>query len=235
MTKPGRITAALAALVGAAAFGTSLASAASDQITAVTFGGPSGCCSYSAPAYNLDTGAIAQFRNADPGVSHDVRAMQKGPDGKPLFESGRIKDATVPVDGTQYLAPGNYVFFCSIHGFQQMHATLTVSGGTPPVARPKIDLTIPGQTLAAVRRSGKVAVKVKAKTAARGVDLVVRKGARKLASKQGLKLAAGAARTLKLPLTGSGRAALKNAKSAGIVAQGTVPFGRPDTARRTLR
>jgi plastocyanin len=234
MTKPGRITAALAALVGAAALGTSLASAASDEITAVTAADPTDCCSYSAPAYNLDTGAVAQFRNADPGVTHDVRAMQKGPDGKPLFESGRIKDATVPVDGSQYLAPGSYVFFCSIHGFQQMHATLTVSGAGAPVARPKIDLTIPGQTLDAVRRSGKLTVKVKAKTAAQGVDLVVKKGARKLASKQGLKLAAGTARTLKLPLTGSGRAALRNARSAAIVAQGTVPFGRPDTAKRTL-
>jgi plastocyanin len=233
MRKPGRITAALAAMVGAAGLSATFASAASDQVVAVT---STPCCAFSAPSYNLDTGTVASFANADPDVSHDVTAyQQKGPDGKPLFDSGTIKDATVPVNGTQYLAPGSYVFFCTIHGFQQMHATLVVSGSGPPVARPKIDVTVPAQTLAGVRRSGKVKVKVRALTASDDVDLAVTKGARRLASAKGLNLPRGVTRTLRLPLTGSGRAAVKKGRSAAIAAQGTVPFGKPDTARRTLR
>ena len=233
MRKPGRLTAALAAIGAATALSATFASAASDQIVAVT---ASTCCSYSASAYSLDTGTVAGFLNSDPDVSHDVTAFrQKGPDGKPLFASPTVKNATVPVDGTQYLAPGSYVFFCTIHGFQQMHATLVVSGPGPPVARPKIDLTIPSQTLAGVRRSGKVKVRVGAVTASKGIALTVAKGARRIASAKNLNLAKGASRTLRLPLTGAGRAALKKGRSAGITAQGTVPFGKPDSTRRTLR
>jgi plastocyanin len=232
MRKPGRFTAALAALAIAAALSATFASAASDQIVAVT-GSP--CCSYSAPTYNLDTGTVASFLNADPDVSHDVRAVDKGPDGKPLFDTGLIKNATVPVDGTQYLAAGPYVFFCSLHGFQQMHATLVVSGSGSPVARPKIDVTIPAQTLLAVRRTGRLKVKVRAVTASQGVSVSVSKGARRIASAKDLNLAKGATRTLRLALTGAGRSALKKGKSAGVSAQGTVPFGKPDSTRRTLR
>ena len=233
MRKPGRLTAALAAIGAATAFSATFASAASDQIVAVT---STPCCSFSAPSYNLDTGTVASFTNADPGVSHDVQAFKlKGPDGRPLFGTGKIKDATVPVDGTQYLAPGSYVFFCTIHGFQQMHATLVVSGPGSPVARPRIDLAVPSQTLAGVRRSGKVKVRVRAVTASKGIALSVLKGARRIASAKNLNLAKGATRTLRLPLTGAGRAALRKGRSAGITVQGTVPFGRPDTAHRTLR
>jgi plastocyanin len=233
MRKPGRFSAALAAMAIAAALSATFASAANDQIVAVT-GAP--CCSYSAPTYNVDTGTVASFLNADPDVSHDVTAyQQKGPDGKPLFASPTVKNTTTAVDGTQYLAPGSYVFFCTIHGFQQMHATLVVSGPGSPVARPKIDLTIPSQTLAGVRRSGKLKVKVRAVTASQDVSVTVKKGARRIASAKNVNLGQGASKTLRLALTGAGRAALKKGKSAGISAQGAVPFGSPDTARRTLR
>ena len=233
MRKPGRFTAALAAMAIAAALSATFASAASDQIVAVT-GSP--CCSYSAPTYNVDTGTVASFLNSDPDVSHDVTAFQqKGPDGKPLFASPTVKNTTTAVVGTQYLAPGSYVFFCTIHGFQQMHATLVVSGSASPVARPKIDVTIPAQTLLSVRRTGRLKVKVRALTASKGVNVTVSKGARRIASAKNLNLARGATRTLRLALTGAGRAALKKGKSAAVSAQGTVPFGAPDTGRRTLR
>jgi plastocyanin len=233
MRKPGRFTAALAALAIAAALSATFASAASDQIVAVT-GSP--CCTFTAPSYSIDAGTIASFQNADPDVSHDVTAFQqKGPDGKPLFASPTVKNTTVAVDGTQYLAPGSYVFFCTIHGFQQMHATLVVGGSGSPVARPKIDVTIPAQTLLSVRRTGRLKVKVRAVTASQGVSVTVKKGARLIASAKDLNLSKGATRTLRLALTGAGRAALKKGKSAGVSAQGTVPFGMPDTVRRTLR
>jgi plastocyanin len=220
-------------MVVAAALSATFASAASEQIMAVT---STPCCSFSAPSYSIDAGTVASFQNADPDVSHDVTAFQqKGPDGKPLFASPTVKDSTVSVEGTQYLAPGSYVFFCTIHGFQQMHATVVVSGSGSPVARPKIDVTIPSQTLLSVRRTGRVKIKVRAVTASKGVSLTVSKGARRIASAKNLNLAQGASRTLRLALTGAGRSALKKGNAVGVSAQGTVPFGKPDSAHRTLR
>jgi hypothetical protein len=47
--------------------------------------------------------------------------------------------------------------------------------------------------------------------------------------------AAGASRTVKLPLTQSGKKALKNLASAKVKVSAAVPFGSPATAKRTLR
>jgi hypothetical protein len=72
-------------------------------------------------------------------------------------------------------------------------------------------------------------------TASKGVSLTVSKGARRIASAKNLNLAQGASRTLRLALTGAGRSALKKGNAVGVSAQGTVPFGKPDSAHRTLR
>jgi plastocyanin len=89
---------------------------------------------YTASEYTMDQGERLVFHNGDT-VAHDVTATDKGPDGKPLFntpitDSG--KDAVVA--GSQYLTSGHYAFICSIH--PNMKATLHVTANGTPATRP---------------------------------------------------------------------------------------------------
>jgi plastocyanin len=89
---------------------------------------------FTASEYTIDQGEKLVFHNGDT-VSHDVTASDKGPDGKPLFNSP-ITDAgkTSTVNGAQYLTTGHYAFICSIH--PNMQATLHVSANGTPQTRP---------------------------------------------------------------------------------------------------
>ncbi len=228
-TKRIRALGLVAATAAIVALGAGVAWAGEDVTANVV------CCNYSKSTYFSDQGESANFINpVGSGTSHNVTAKLKGPDGKPLFRSKTIGEGkTSDIAGLKYLSGGSYKFYCTIH---ELSATYVVSDnkGTP-VARPKIDVTLPSQALDKVRSSGKLSVKVKAPTQSAGVSLEARKGGKLLGTKTGLTLSAGASRTLTLSLTSSGRKALKGLTSAAVAVKGSVPFGKPDSASRTLR
>ncbi len=196
------------------------------------------CCRYLHPStpYFSDQGETASFVNpASADSSHNVTAKLKGPDGKPLFRSKTIGAArSTDIAGLKYLSGGSYKFFCTIHG-PSMSGTYVVDDvkGTP-VARPKIDVTVPQQSLNSVRNSGKLTVKVKALTKSTGISFEARKSGKLLGTKSGLSIPAGASRTTKITLSARGRKALKGLKAATVSVRGSVPFGKPDSAARNL-
>jgi hypothetical protein len=195
------------------------------------------CCTFAPGPYFQDLGEVPDFNNpADSDAPHNVTAEKNGPDGRPLFRSISVTaDSTVPVKGTEYLSAGSYGFYCTIHG-PSMSGTLTVEGGKGQAApRPNIKVTIPKQSLNKVRRSGKLKVKVKARTRSSGISLKAKKGSKVLAKSSGLSLSAGAARTVKLKLKSSGRKAIRNGKKVKVAVKGSVAFGKPSSAKRALR
>jgi plastocyanin len=197
-------------------------------------------CSYSASSFTITGGQVAQFHNATissgySGTSHSVLANDKKTlGGRPLFVSKIIPSgATTAVKGTQYLAPGDYVFHCAIHG-PSMHATLHVVGGAP-LARPKVGLKVGSAKLAAVRKSGKLAIKVSGSgSKASGVDVKATRNGRKLAEKRGVSVAAGSSKAVKLVLSNQTRNGLKGLEKATIKVAAKVPFGKATAATRTL-
>lgn len=115
-----------------------------------------------------------------------------------------------------------------------MAATLVVDSSGSPVPRPKVDVRIAGQTLHRVQETHRISIVVRAITAATGIRITVKRGAKLLTSKAIPRMPAGAIRRLSLALTASGRQALKNLEQAAISARATVAFGRADSASRTL-
>lgn len=195
------------------------------------------CCTFASGPWSQDLGEIANFNNpAGADAPHNVTANDKGPDGGPLFRSDSIvAGTTVPVKGTQYLKTGSYGFFCTIHG-PSMNGRLAVEPGKGSVVpRPAIKVTIPNQSLNKVRNSGKLKVKVKATTKSSGISLKAKKGSKTLATSSGLKLSAGAGKTVKLKLKSSGRKAIRKGKKVKVSVKGSVSFGKPSDAKRTLR
>ncbi|HEX6713697.1 MAG TPA: plastocyanin/azurin family copper-binding protein, partial [Thermoleophilaceae bacterium] len=71
---------------------------------------------YATPAVISFAGNKVSYTNVD-NVLHDVTAADKGPDGRPLFQSKLIGlGESAPVDGTEKLAAGkSYGFYCSVH------------------------------------------------------------------------------------------------------------------------
>jgi plastocyanin len=185
------------------------------------------------PVYFMDQGENTFFLNST-GDEHNVTSAGRGPDGNSLFRSKDSTGGRVIVPGTQYLRGGTYHFVCTIH--LGMEADLQVDGtkGTP-VARPSIAVTIPGQSLRRVRRSGKLKVRVRATTRSDNTSVLATKSGIVLGRKSNIDLGAGAARVLRLPLTRRGRRSLANANRATVRAKAEVPFGRADSAKRTLR
>jgi plastocyanin len=217
------------AVIGATALGAGYAFGASETITT----SPS-CCSYSKSTFTIDAGQVANFHNETNGVSHTMTASGKGPDHKALFNSGTTSSGKqAAVQGTQYLAPGTYHFFCLIHGLS-MSANLVVSGNGAPVARPEIAVRVLSSKLDTVASSGKLKLKLSAVTESDNLTLTARKGAKKLGSKRNVDLRAGASRTIKLPLTAAGRNALAGLGSATVKVTGSVPFGSLASAHRKL-
>jgi hypothetical protein len=162
-----------------------------------------------------------------------VTATVNGPDGGKLFASPTLAAGNqAPVNGVQYLDPGSYAFFCTVH--PDMTGTLVVTPTGTPVARPQIALKVLSKKIEKVVSSATLKVKVSAATESDDVVLVAKKGARKVASKRNVDLAAGSSQTVKLHLTGAGKHALKGHRSATVKVTGTVPFGSPASAKRKL-
>jgi plastocyanin len=215
------------ALVSAAAFGASQALGASEPITTSTT-----CCSYGKASYTIDRGATATFQNQDPGSSpHDVTAFDTGgAKNEPLFRSAQINLGQTPVNGTDSLAPGTYRFFCTVHP-TQMSGQLVVT----PSASPTVAVSVLSRKVGQVASSGKLKVKLRGLLASNSVPLTARAGKKKLGSTRVTSLGAGTSRTVKLPLSRSGKNFLSGRRSATVKVTATPPGDQPSTATQRLR
>lgn len=102
-----------------------LTSATALVATPVVAGPEASLTGYATPRAVQLTGAQVTLVNADPVAPHDVRSRMLGPDRKPLFKSELAQAGeAVPVVGTENLSPGDYEFYCTLHGL--MVGTLTV-------------------------------------------------------------------------------------------------------------
>jgi hypothetical protein len=115
-----------------------------------------------------------------------------------------------------------------------MSANLRVGPGNP-VPRPRLDLTIPNQGLGAVRRTGKLRVKLADQGSnASGARLEAFVGRVKIATKRGVSVPAGTTRQLLLSLTQRGRRTLQGREQASVKVKASLDFAKSDTARRLL-
>jgi plastocyanin len=223
-----RVVLVIAAL-GLMSMGAGYAFGASETVTAAP-----GCCTYSKASFAIDAASVGSFQVPAAGVAHTMTASDNGPDHKPLFDTGTVSSGqTAAVSGTQYLAPGTYHFFCTIHG-PSMSADLIVSGNGSPVARPDVSLKLLSHKLSKVTSSRKLKLKLRAATASRGVTVTVQKGSKKLGSVRKINLDAGSSRTVKVPISSAARKSLSKLDSAKLKATATVPFGAPASAKRRL-
>ena len=185
---------------------------------------------------SIPGGGTLDFRNTSSFTTHSVTANLRGPDGRSLFDSGLFAGGhggtTRAVKGVQYLQPGDYKFHCTTHPFS-MTGTLHVGGGSP-VARPDIGVSILSSRIAKVRRTKQLKVKVDATTKSNNVALVAKKGSKKLARKANVDVGAGDSKSISMRLTKKGKRALKGRNRATVKLRGTVPFGAPAGAKRTL-
>ncbi len=184
---------------------------------------------------SIPGGGTLDFRNTSSFTTHSVTANLRGPDGRSLFTSGLFAGhgTTRAVKGVQYLGPGTYKFHCTTHPFS-MTGTLTVIGSGSPVARPDIDVSILSSRIGKVRRTKQLKVQVDATTNSNNVALVAKKGSKKLARKANVDVGAGDSKSISMRLTKKGKRALKGHNRATVKLRGTVPFGAPAGAKRTL-
>jgi plastocyanin len=189
--------------------------------------------SYVAASYTMDQGDRPTFQNTGTG-SHDVTAKTNGPDGKFLFSSPTIGNGSTVVEGTQYLTTGSYAFFCTVHPLT-MTANLQVSALGAPVARPKVDVLLANGKLEKIAKKGKVQATVKALTKSDGIALELALGKSVIATQKAFNLAAGQQRKVTLKLNKAGKSKLAKAGSAKLKLTGEVPFGAPDSAKKTYK
>jgi plastocyanin len=179
-------------------------------------------------------GGSLDFENTSATAPHNLISRLAGPDGGPLFEVKTFQgpNVTKPVAGVQYLSADTYEFHCTLH--ETMTGTLTVPAGTP-VARPKIAVAIKDSKLGAVRKSGVLKTKVTNSTTDGVVELEAMLGDKTLAHKSRIDVAGGDSENVSLKLSKAGAKALKHLDKAKVVLDGSVAFGKPDSAKKTLK
>jgi hypothetical protein len=75
----------------------------------------------------IEQGTSLEFVNLDPFGAHDVIALDLNEEGEPLFYAPPINsNEATEVGGVDALAPGDYGFWCSVHGADLMSGTLTI-------------------------------------------------------------------------------------------------------------
>lgn len=206
----------------AALLGTGVALAASATI--VGTGGEV----YTPTDYSADQGEVSQLQVT--GSNHNVTARQAGPDGKALFRSATITGGTTPVNGTQYLATGDYAFFCTIHP-STMNGTLRVSGAGTPQPRPQATLKLKRKSLSKVVNRG---ILVAITTTARIDDAaLVAKLGKATIGKATVSLAAGSQADV-IKLTKAGKSKLAGRDTAKVTVTAEIPFGSPASTKATL-
>jgi plastocyanin len=215
------------AITGGALFGVSQALGASEAITAV---GPDP--HYGKPSFTIDRGTTATFDNEDlSATTHDVTALETGgKKNEPLFRSATIPAGQVPVTGTNALGAGTYSFFCTVHP-DTMRGELVVT----PSASPTVAVKVLSKKVGQVSKSGKVKAKLTGILASRSVSVTARVGKKKLGTAKGIDLSAGAARTVKVPLSRAGKNFLKRKKSAKLKVTASPPGDQAVTATQRLR
>jgi len=184
---------------------------------------------YSAPAYTIDQGEVAQLQVT--GSDHNATARTNGPDSMALFRSPTITGGSAAVDGTQYLSAGDYQFFCTIHP-TTMQATLHVSGNGTPQARPSASLKLKTKTISKAVKKG-LLVSITASTSASNTTLTAKLGNATI-GKTSTSLAAGP-QSKKLKLSKAGKSKLRKKGSAKVTVTATIPFGAPATAKGKLK
>jgi plastocyanin len=184
---------------------------------------------FTAGTYTTDQGEVVPFQVT--GSTHNVTAHQNGPDGKALFRTPTISGGTVGVNGTQYLAAGDYTFFCTVHP-TTMQATLRVTGLGTPVARPAASLSLRSKKLSKVSKKG-ILVAITASTKVDGASLIAKLGKSTIGKANGLSFAAGqSSQTVKL--TKAGKSKLKGKSKATVNVTADIPFGSPASGKAKL-
>jgi plastocyanin len=203
---------------------------------AVTITADDSCCEFDLDFYEQSRGEVATFENpAGADAPHNVVSIVRDLEGRPLFRSETIAaGSTSPVEGTQYLNEGEYPFFCTLHGLS-MGGQLEVSSQGTVVPRPAARLAIPTQKLRTVRKSGIIKVSAKALVGSPVLSISAKSGAVTVASAGGIRLGPGATRTVRLKLSRAGRKAVSKGRRAVISVRGSVEFGSPVSAKRTVR
>jgi plastocyanin len=216
----------VAAVAITAMVGTGIALAASDTIVA----GPSDA--FSQATYNTDPGAVVPFQ--DNGGTHNVTARQTGPDGQALFRSSTISSGSTSVQGTQYLSPGDYAFFCTVHP-TTMSGTLHVTGNGTPQPRPTATLTVRTKTISKAIKKG-ISVTVNPSPGSTIVELTAKLGKATLG-----KVTTGpgntntAQQTGVIKLTKAGKSKLSKKSKASVTVTGAIQFGSPVTTKAKLK
>jgi plastocyanin len=220
---PRRLLFGLAVVAAGLLFAGGLAFAASQTIVGQADS------TFSAPTYTTDQGEVVQFQVA--GDTHNVTALQNGPDGQALFRSPTISGGTTGVQGTQYLSAGDYTFYCTIHP-TTMQATLHVTGNGAPLARPSAQLSVRSKKLAKVSKKG-ILVAITTSAKLDDVSLVVKLGKATIGKADDLSLAAGQ-QFEKVKLSKAGKRKLRGKKKAKVSVTATIPFGSPAVAKSKL-
>jgi hypothetical protein len=192
-----------------------------------------------AHAFILIAGQQSQLTNVDLpplGSEHNVVADDDGLDGQPLFSNSLIAPGTTaPVNGTQYLQPGDYQFSCTIH--YDMHGTLQVEG-SGAVARPHIAVAVASPKLKKLK-GGELKVSVTATTLSDDVSVSARVGGKPAGSASDVDLIAGQKQTLTLKLSKDAKKAvktgLKKGKKVAVSVSASVPWGAPASAKKNLK
>jgi plastocyanin len=214
------------AVTGGALFGVSQALGASEAITAV---GPDP--HYGQASFTIDRGTTATFDNQDTSATtHDVTAFDTGgKKNEPLFRSATIGPSQTPVDGTNSLGPGTYRFFCTVHPTQMTGQLVVTPSGSPTIA-----VKVLSKKVGQVTKSGKVKVKLTGILASRSVSVTAKVGKKKLGTAKGIDVAAGAAPTVKVPLSRAGKNFLRRKKSAKLKVTASPPGDQAVTATQRL-
>ena len=202
---------------------------------AVTITAGEECCEFIGSPFSQSAGITAQLANpgAPNTAPHNVYSRSAGPDGGPLFFSTLVQAGeTRAVRGTEYLSAGSYDFVCTLHN--GMNGTLEVSGGQP-TARPRALPTVPAQSLATVRKKGKVAVTVRSPGGSGPISLSVRTAGRAIGSLRTGPLPAGKSRKVSVTLSRQGKRLIAKGRSVKIEVRAVAEFGLPATAKRVLR
>ena len=214
-------------LVGAIAlFGAGIALAATQTIVAQDN-------SFPASPFNTDQGAVVPFQNSG-FQQHNVTATATGPDGKPLFRSPTTNGgASNSVQGTQYLSPGDYSFFCTIHG-PVMSGVLHVTSAGAAQARPNATLTLVSKKISKVVKKGKLLVGVNMTAPVDGASLVASLGKATLGRANSLSLNAGQ-QTVAIGLGKAAKNKLAKKSKASVTLKGDIPFGSPASGTGKLK
>lgn len=182
-------------------------------------------------SFNHDPGTVANYVHSGTNP-HNVTATTQGPDGKALFSSATISSGSAPVNGTQFLAPGSYPFFCTVHG-TIMSGTLVVGAGTPQ-ARPTAALKVLDTKLSKVVKKAQLRVKVTT-TGTGTATIAASLGKKKITNSA--QVTGAVSTVIKLRLTSKGRTAIESKKKVKLSVGATVDydFGAPATATAKLK